>query len=318
MNNQNHNLRGRFIYQFLLLTTCCLLLSCESANKKIEVPKSIDSSQETQPDSLLLEKELNGQADFDQDTLKIREKLLLPTDPIGEIFHRQSSREFKDHFSTPQGLNYADIVVPFPNNILNDLLKRNPGTKLKGLVFHYGLKADSKTLVYIISDGTKDKFTDEISYRPFDIDENGTTTQKFVLVHNSTTRPMEYIDTAEMCALTNRYCNTVEKSYAAPIKRRINCTVDAKLVYHEGSELLKFYNTYIGRPDLALYITHGSAYPTLPSDIEHTPLFTFGNKQSRFILADQPDGSGGFVNLGLDAGQLCPPLCATDQPNYCN
>ena len=307
---------------FSIFFVALLLFSCQNekkADEKAEDTKPFKNIQESQQDSSMNLKRENSNFEGIQDTLKHMKSLRIVTGEIDSTFFENAKREFPRRFSKTPSLNYNDIIIPLPNKILTDLFNKYPTSKKSGLVFHYGLAADSKSLVYIISDGKTDQVSKNISFKPFDITLKNSTAQKFVLIQNSQTEPVTYIDKKQMCALTTRYCAQMENHPISSAQGKIDCDVNAQLVYHEGLELHEFLKYYKDFPYLQLYISHGAAIPINGKDIEHVPLFTFGDVKSRFPLDNKPrtGGSPKYMNKGLDAGQLCPPHCAENPQEFC-
>lgn len=255
-----------------------------------------------------------------QDTSSFVGQLRIDSGPIGKQWSETALDTFQMLFLTTAGLDYANIPIEFDDN-LQKLFIKHFDKPNQGLAFHYGLAADLKKLVYIISDGVFNPTTGEISFQPFDILIAGSVQKRFILLH-AEDNLLQYIPQANFCTLTKRYLIEIKKGTSHDQRRNLDELIDAQMVYHEGLELSKFHTEYKSKSKLYLHLGHGAAFSDKSGEIEHVPIFMFGDQKEIYPLDDfpHPDPSGTefkYRKKALDAGQLCPPHCAENPQGYC-
>jgi hypothetical protein len=82
-------------------------------------------------------------------------------------------------------------------------------------------------------------------------------------------------------------------------------------VYHQGSELKKFYDQNNLPATTHLYVKHCSDSRSSSLPKFHLPFLLFGDGDAPFPLAT--DNATTYTNKALDVGHPCPPFCGTAQ-----
>lgn len=214
-------------------------------------------------------------------------------------------------FQTAYGNSFPELKVALQTG-LHTLLQSNPNTPYDGLVFHYGLSNDQKTILYIIGPGVQDPATEYFTAGPFPSGANGQSTAHYLLLDaaapNAAFRP---IDDAEYCRLTDNYYQNMTMTMGGQTNPIRNDPDHPYLVYHQGSELNQFYLDNTGLNPTHLHIAHGADNRNPAATKYHMPYLMFGDGTAPFPLAG--DSNPTYLSKALDVGHLCPPFCGKEE-----
>ncbi len=227
--------------------------------------------------------------------------------PIPLTTYNNAVDSFLRTYRTSAGLNYSPISFDF-EGLLKSLFTIN-STTANGLVFHYGMSPSDKELYYILSAGSQVTSSKKVSFRPFTAAELGTVNPGYILLMRGTSRKHKIIDIADLSTYQRNYKNALERKVGTANWQGISQDpAHPYYIYHQGSELKSFYESYKTNDPMYLYIHHGSDNPNLASIKYHLPILRFGKSNCEFVLDNLPLSAGNYVGKALDAGNLCPPF----------
>ncbi len=193
---------------------------------------------------------------------------------------------------------------------LNDILRfltNYPHDLCRGLVFHYGYNPTSHELEYIMSWGelkVNDKGELEIWPLPFKRDDHS---EYYLLLAGKLLPPRE-VTAGDLETSSDLYFANLKMKTPTGAHDIDQIADHPRMIYHQGSELNKFYVHNQGKTPTILYIYPGQSATLGQNDPYHVPLFCWGNAAGPFPL-DPHSSQHDYKERALDLGHLCPPYC---------
>jgi hypothetical protein len=249
--------------------------------------------------------------------------------------------EFRERYSTEKEIDSNNIVIPV-GSIREAWFSAQSTKTANGLVFHYLIDEDQKTLKYLVGIGLLED-SEIKSYGPFPPSGIDTPNAHYYMIEAS-----QYISSPEIIAVTPQdglnyiYPNNLDSlhhDYDSLMNRRgwfnlnrdvANIRRHPNMIHYPFDSLKEFhheYNYHIDEyylsneqiiregesPELYLYISTGAYNGGNKWKRRfHSPILRFGSALAAFEIDDDEYSGRRYKNKAFDVGVLCPPNCPSE------